>query len=320
MRQALDLMQSYIMLAPQEMLSDAIRDRLCVTLNNLLSLTTRHRLGVVPHLVEMLIRCAEVIGEDNDLAYSVIGKSFLDSSLMKSILDGLYDSYDAGLTVGPNSRSSNIFGPIKTDYFSVLARLALASPQVFLTTVQAAHAPATISQTMDWLLKEWFGHWNDISDVTRKKTHALALTRLLSVNGASGPPPDFLLLQLQSYMETWTSLIVELSDDGSYDDGDDGDDDGNGNSDAKQAQRKNKDYLISWNEDEAGGAGETPEVARQLAWHSADPTYRWIFGQFVNEIFRGVVQACGGLEEFNQNWLINVDAHVVRAFQPHLDI
>lgn len=319
MRQALDLVQSYIMLAPQELLTDPIRDALCAALNNLLSMTTRHRLGIVPHLAEMLVRCVAIIGEDNDQAYGVIAKSFLDTSLMKSILDGLYDAYDAGLSVGPNSRVSDIFGPIKTDYFSVLARLALGSPKVFVANVQAAHAPATESQTMEWLLKEWFGHWNDISDVTRKKMHALALTRLLSVNGSSGPPPDYLLLQLQSYMEVWTSMIVELSDTGGYDDNND-DGDGDGAADGGGSRSKNKDYLISWNEDEPDHTGETPEVTRQLAWHAADPTYKLVFGQFVNDIFRGVVQACGGLEAFTTNWLVNVDTHVVRAFQPHLEL
>ena len=54
--QALQIAESYIILAPQEVLSDRVRLPMLASFETLLKSTTRQRLGTVPRLVELMIR------------------------------------------------------------------------------------------------------------------------------------------------------------------------------------------------------------------------------------------------------------------------
>ncbi|PGH35850.1 hypothetical protein GX50_01308 [[Emmonsia] crescens] len=303
-RQALEVTESYILLSPQEMLSDNIRFRLLASLEALLGSTTRQRIGVVPHLVELLIRAVEFVDPGNEQAYTIVAKSLLDSSFLLTLLSGLRETYDAHLTTGPNKRSPDVYGVVETDYLSVLARIALASPKIFISSAISSMAHSSEAETVNWILTEWFSHFDNMGDINRKKLHALALTHLLSVNGHSTPPPVYLLNHLQSYLVVWTDLIRELSEGTDYDPND----------------PRGGDYLIVWN---AGSADQTdgkyqhnesPETTRRRAWSNADPVHKINFRHFVTENLRGVVEACGGMDKFRDEWLINVDREVVNGF------
>ncbi|KAK2795615.1 hypothetical protein FQN50_009701 [Emmonsiellopsis sp. PD_5] len=303
-RQALEVAESYILLAPQELLSDNIRFRLLVSLESLLGSTTRQCIGVVPHLVEMLIRGVEFVDPGSEQAYTIVAKSLLDSSFLPTLLSGLHNTYEAHLTTGPNKKSPAVYGVVETDYFSVLARIALASPKIFISSSVTATGQSSDEQTVNWILTEWFSHFDNMGDINRKKLHALALTHLLSVNGPSTPPPPYLLQHLQSYLVVWTDLIRELSEGTDYDPND----------------PRGGDYLISWNEEATNQtdgkyhANESPETTRRRNWSNADPVNKINFRHFVTENLRGVVGACGGIEKFRDEWLVNVDHEVVKGF------
>ncbi|OJD16324.1 hypothetical protein AJ78_03493 [Emergomyces pasteurianus Ep9510] len=303
-RQALEVTESYIFLSPQEILSDNIRFRLLVSLEALLSSTTRQRIGVVPHLVELLIRAVEFVDPGNEQAYAIVAKSLLDSSFLLALLSGLRETYEANLTTGPNKRSPGIYGVMETDYFSVLARIALASPKIFISSVISSMGNSPEEETANWILTEWFSHFDNIGDINRKKLHALALTHLLSINGHATPPPTYLLNHLQSYLVVWTDIIRELSEGADYDPND----------------PRAGDYLISWNaesSEQTDGkyhSNESPETTRRRVWNNADPVHKINFRHFVTENLRGVVGACGGMDKFRDEWLINVDRGVVNGF------
>lgn len=303
--QALSIVESYIFLAPQEVLRDGVRDALLTSLKETLSYTTKMRTGVVPRLVDMMIRGAETVDGGSESTYSIISRSLLETSFLPSLLEGLYTAYESSQTSGPNRKSSNVVGVIETDYLSVLARLALGNPTIFASAVAAA-TNSTEEQSLNWILAEWFSHYDNIGSANQKKLHALALTQLLSLQGQANPsglspPPAFILKHLQSYLTMWTDIINELSEGGSD---------------------PNADYLVYW--DAAKGSEtanpenseevETPENVRRSEWQAADAIHRFPIRDFVRQRLEQVILACGGAQRFQEEWLVNVDGEVVSAF------
>ncbi|KAJ5084640.1 hypothetical protein NUU61_009219 [Penicillium alfredii] len=304
--QALHIVESYILLAPQEVLSDRNRFQLLVSFEALLQSTTKQRIGVIPRLVETMIRGAEAVDGGSESTYHVISRSLLDSSFLCALLEGLYSAHEASQTTGPNRKISSVVGVVETDYFSVLARLALANPTIFASAVAAA-TNSTEEHCLTWLLTEWFLHYDNIGSVNQKKLHALGLTQLLALQGPATnpshppPPPSYILAHLQSYLTMWTDLITELAD---------------GSSDP------NADYLVYWNAPtgsvtavpEQSSEAEQPEAQRRSEWQSADAIHRYPIRDFVRHRLQELIVACGGAQRFQEEWLVNVDTEVVSAF------
>ncbi|KAJ5818437.1 hypothetical protein N7474_004028 [Penicillium riverlandense] len=303
--QALQIIESYILLAPQEVLSDRTRFHLLASLEALLKSTTKQRLGVVPRLVEMMIRGAETVDGGSEATYSVISHSLVNSSFLSSLLEGLHSAYEASQTTGPHRKTSSVVGIVETDYFSVLARLGLANPSIFASAIATA-TNSSQEQTLSWLLTEWFLHYDNIGSVTQKKLHALALTQLLALQdppSATGPPPPYILAHLQSYMTIWTDIILELSEGGTD---------------------SNADYLVCWNappgsahappDNQASDEPESPEARRRRDWDSADVVHRFAIRDFVRHRLQELIVSCGGADRFQEEWLVNVDREVVSAF------
>lgn len=303
--QGLQIVESYVLLAPHAVLSDDFRLPLLASLETLLQYTTKQRTGVVPRLVDMMIRGAEAVDGGSEASYRAITQSLLDSSFLQSLLEGLYTAHEATQTTGPNRKTSYVVGVVETDYYSVLARLALANPTIFASAVAAA-TNTTQEQTLTWLLTEWFSHYDNIGSINQKKLHALALTQLLALQDPSSdpsqltPPARYILSHLQSYLTIWTDIIVELAEGGSD---------------------QNADYLVCWNAP-AGSATaqpkedetEDPETRRRRAWDNADAIHRFPMRDFVRHRLQEVIAACGGAQRFQEEWLVNVDSEVVSAF------
>ncbi|PCH02643.1 Armadillo-like helical [Penicillium occitanis (nom. inval.)] len=300
---ALQIAESYILLCPREVLHDEIRVPFLASLETLISAVKRQRLGVIPHLAEMLIRATEHIDGGSENLYNVVAKSLLDSSFLHAILEGLHSAYEVSQSTGPNRKTSDVYANLETDYFSVLARLALANPRVFLSVISAATS-ASEEQTLSWLLTEWFFHYDNIALVTQKKLHVLALTQLLAINATQAPPPPYLLNHLQSYLTVWTDIVTELAE-GS-------DDPSSLNINDPHA---GKDYLIYWNKaSDETSKNEAPETARRRQWENSDAVHSINIRQFIQERLQAVMHACGGAQRFQEEWLVNVDREVVSAF------
>ncbi|KAL1846113.1 hypothetical protein Plec18167_003396 [Paecilomyces lecythidis] len=296
---ALQIAESYILLSPQEALSDRIRFQLLASLETLLRSTTRQRLGIVPRLVEMLIRSVERVDGGSEAGYNVVAKSLIDSRFLSSLLEGLHSAHEASQQTGPNRKSPAVYGVVETDYLSVLARLALANPKVFISAVSAATGQPEES-CLSWILTEWFFHYDNIGSASQKKLHALALTQLLSLNTPEAPPPAYLLNNLQSYLTTWTDIITELAE---------------GTAEEPNDPRGG-DYLIYWNNAETAPyhENEPPESLRRRDYESSDVIHRINIRDFVRQRLQAVILACGGEQQFQEAWLINVDREVVAAF------
>ncbi|KAL4922715.1 armadillo-type protein [Aspergillus aurantiobrunneus] len=304
---ALQIAESYIILAPQEILSDRIRLPLFTSFETLLQPSIRQRGGYVPRLVELAIRGADTVDGGSENTYSVIIRTLLDSSLLTAILEGLHSAYEAGQTTGPNKKQTNVYGSIETDYFSVLARLALAYPNLFVPGITAAFSSPNANtaqaqeEILTWLLTEWFLHYDNIGTATQKKLHALALTQLLTLNGPNTQPPTYILNHLQSYLNVWTDIITELAE---------------GTTEGDPNDPRGGDYLIYWNNAQTGTYedNEPPENARRREWESSDVIHKTNIRSFVRERLQSLIVGCGGEQRFQEDWLLNVDREVVAAF------
>jgi hypothetical protein len=303
--QALHILESYVYLAPQDMLSDQFRFPLLTALESLLKSTTKQRLGVIPRIVELLIRGAETVDGGSEAAYRVVSQSLIESSFLASLLEGLYSAHEASQTSGPNRKTSPVMGVVETDYYSVLARIAIADPAIFSSSVATA-TNSSPEQSLTWIVTEWFSHYDNIGSVSQKKLHALALTQLLALQEAPlepslpPPPPAYILSHLQSYLTMWTDLITELAD---------------GGTDA------NADYLVCWNAP-AGSEfaqpetkqDDSPEHIRRSEWVAGDVIHKFTIRDFVRHRLQEVISGCGGAQRFQDEWLVNIDGDVVSAF------
>lgn len=206
LRKALEITESYILLAPSQMLEDSILSRILAAFASLLGTLKQESNGVITHLVEILIRAAESIG--GEPAVSVLSSRLVETRFMGKLLEGLRESWEAHQTIHPDRKYTRIDGVIETDYLSVLARIAFASPTVFVTTM---HTVATSQgegflSLIRWVFTEWFSHFGNMGEPQKKKLMCLALTKLLETG------QGWILERLQDLMTVWTDVITELQE------------------------------------------------------------------------------------------------------------
>lgn len=293
LRRALEIAESYLLIAPQQMLSEDVRQRLLNCLSGLVGTLKSEANGMVNNQIEIIIRTAERLGGES--AVSQVTSDLISAQFLSKQLAGLRGSWVAHCTTGPLAKEPAVDGMVETDYLSVLARLALSSSSIFLQAVLAAApsiqhgTPASIEDTMKWLLEEWFSHFENIGDPGRRKLMCLALTNLLSTS------QPFILQNLQLLMSMWTDVIVELRGD---------------------EEDPMADSLVLQNAEalKLGEGPEAPEDERRRELTLGDPVHRVRLPEFVKHHLQAAIQACGGYEAFRERWLGDVDQDVVNAF------
>ena len=196
LRRAFDITESYFILAPQAMLNDS--QRFLTSFTTLLPNLKRETNGIVMHLVGVLIQTADILGGVS--AVELLTQVLIGSGFFAATITGLKSSYDAHQTTGPNRVHSEIDGIVETDYFSVLARVAIGNPAAFVSAIEttALVRGSSFEQTVEWLLTEWFSHFENIGSPHIKKLHCLALTSLLNLG-----PHRWILERLQDLMTVW---------------------------------------------------------------------------------------------------------------------
>ncbi|KAL3425415.1 importin-beta domain-containing protein [Phlyctema vagabunda] len=283
LRAVLEIIQSYILLAPDIMLGDAVRVRILSSMANLLGVTKRDLAGLVTTIVEDLIRAAEKLGGSSGV--TLIVKDLHDCGFLGKIFEGLRDAWEANQTSGPNRKYPKLDDVVETDYFTILARIALADPNVFVSTMGSV---GNANEVWSWLSNEWFRHFDSMVNSDRQKLSCLALTRLLEL---SPPMTPIILERLQDYFAMWTTVVTEMMS---------GRDDGG-------------DALI-W-ESSGGNEFEGPEDVRKRVHCCSDPVHILHTFDFVKERLQQVVNVCGGEQEFQQTWASNVDKDILAGFQ-----
>lgn len=206
LRKALEIIESYVMLAPREILDTDMRDQILRVFASLLGTLKAEANGVVTHVVEVMICEAELIGGEQ--AVAVVASAIVESGLLGKVLEALKGSWEAHQTSGPNRKTAVVDGVVETDFFSILARLVLANPRTFLSLLQSLEASRSesVEQTMNWLLGEWFAHFENIGHPPHRKLNCLALTSLLQLS------VPWVLGRLQDLMNIWTDMITEVQE------------------------------------------------------------------------------------------------------------
>ena len=236
LRKALDITESYFILAPQAMLNESTQ--FLASFTCLVPSLKREASGIVMHLVGVLIQAAGSLGGAS--AIEAITKVMIDTGFLSHLLAGLKKSHDAHQTTGPNRIQSDIDGVVETDYLSILARITVGNPSALINAIAATAGTRgeVFEVSIDWLVTEWFSHFESIGSPTVKKLHCLALTSLLDLG-----PNKWILGRLQDLMTVWTDVVtecVEINEDG-----------------------EQKDTLVYSNPEELASQADSPEDVRK---------------------------------------------------------
>ncbi|KAI9821063.1 MAG: hypothetical protein M1827_003796 [Pycnora praestabilis] len=288
LHKALDITQSYYLLAPQEMLEDEMRNRLMAALTSLLGILKPDANGVVTHLMEVIVRAAERLGGEQ--AIEVIGTGLIESGFLSKVVEGLRGSWEAHQTTGPNRKYPSVDGVVETDYLSVLARFALASPSKFIIALDAMGSVRgeSFEQIVEWMLTEWFSHFQNVGDPNKRKLMCLALTRLLETG------QKWILQRLQDLMTVWTDVVTELKE---------------------GAEDIGGDSLVYWDPEGLKPTDpEAPEDERRRNLTFSDPVHTINTMGFIKHHLHQVIAHSGGQDAFQRDWLVHVDQDVINSY------
>jgi hypothetical protein len=285
-KECLEIVKNYLVLAPQSLLNDSLRNQGLLELASIITGKGRYQIDLGTICVELIIRQAETLGGAQGV--SVVIEDMVDTNFLNRLLTGLYNSYQASQSVGPNKVTRQVSTVVTKDYFVILARLALADPAAFVNRLAMFTNSPAYPQPWTWLLSEWMASFDYLSDSERSKLSCLALTRLCELPGAM---QELVLGKLQDFLSMWTSVVNQLrySDDTSMD-------------------------ALVWTSIESSEYDTPLDVCeRQLA--AKDPVHSVNAYDFMNTTLKGLVERAGGQQKFEQDWLINVDKDVLASFE-----
>ncbi|KAK2594260.1 hypothetical protein QQS21_008039 [Conoideocrella luteorostrata] len=281
--QALIAIESYVLIAPSAMLEDNLRRPTLAALSGTLDSNSREQVRVGTLCIEYLIRAATEIGGPNGI--SVIVQDMLETGFMNKIMANLHDAWEANQTTGPNRKISKLNTVTEGDYFAILARLALAEPNMF---VQMLTAFGGLDQVWPWLSSEWFSYLSSMDHPERLKLYLFGLTRLLEL---PSPMQDLTLAKLQDYFDMWTLVIIEV----------------------QEGVTNGPDTLI-WRDLETTEF-DTPKSILEQQTKAKDPVHSVSSLDFVTTRLQDLVARVGGEAAFESQWAVNVDEDVLRKFR-----
>jgi hypothetical protein len=314
---ALEITESYLLLAPSFILSDGIRLSLLKSLTELFGEVKAHVNGPICTIIEGILRAANKLGGEPAIAQ--VASDLIHCGLLPKLLSGLHASWTAHCTTGPRAKTPLVDGIVETEYFSILARLLLGSATTFCRAcVESTSSTTPLEETMKWLLEELFSHFQSVSDPSRRKLLCLAATQLLSTN------QPFILGELQSLMTIWTDVITELREDDVPDPTSPpppppsgGGGGGNSIPDCLVYDPSSSSSNDINNNENPYHAQESPEDTRRRHLTQSDEVHTLNTAAFVRGHLGNVVaQTVGGEAGFRERWVDGgvVDGHVLAGF------
>ncbi|KAL8869219.1 MAG: hypothetical protein Q9174_004434 [Haloplaca sp. 1 TL-2023] len=282
---ALKMMETYIYLAPNEMLFFSANTMLS-PLAGLLGGSKREVAGSILDIADLLMQTATAI--DGPPGLWKFANNFLQTRFLQVVVEGLRGNHQARQTTGPNRVQTWLDVLVETRYLSTLARLTILTPDLLIDAVSNIYSNEPIEHAMTWILDEWFSHLDNMSHPDGKKLNCLALTALLRTGQA------YILTRLQELMTMWTEVALDLYED--------------------EGEDKPNDSLVYLDIDALKGEQETLQqgLTRKMVFN--DPVHRIDVKTHIRETLQYVVEKSGGNEEFRNRWLVNVDADVLQAF------
>lgn len=163
-RRVLEVIEGYVLLAPQEMLT-TYSPALFNIFGGLLGKGLKQEASeVITDAIEMIIRTAAAVQGDEGM--NALGQILVDSGVAGKIFEGIYQSWEAHQTTGPNKQYSEVDPIVLTHYYVILSRVILGSLNVFTGLLKFVEgqevqrnggSPPKVGVTK-WLMEEWFYH------------------------------------------------------------------------------------------------------------------------------------------------------------------
>lgn len=302
LRQCFEILESYAILSPSILLDPDILTPLLISQKSMLSMLNSSRArdaSFSPHVLQTLIQTLSIPGnfnaETRKAALQHVVTSGISTDYLPTLISILHEAHSYHQDPRLNRRPPDIVGVGETSLFTLLSHLVLADPQTFLSAISSISTMRGESSTLNWLVEEWFRQYDSTPDTIRKKTQLLALTSLLSVS----PPPTILLESLQSLFSLYTDTLLELSE-GAADEN---------RGDYLYSPAPPGEMLPDWPE------SDSPEDVRKRNMANWDVVYVINVRDFVAEKLRSAMEACGGQQAFEQQWITDrVDQDVVKGF------
>lgn len=286
-RSVLELIESYILLSPQTVLSPNILHPLLRALSPAFSEDSRTRLSDfqktcdVLQTLTMAISLPAVPLNSREQALTHLVSSMMSTQFLPNVVSNLRSACSYHEDPRPSRKPPDVVGPKETNLFCLLSQITIQNPGLFLAAVQG---------DIDWLVAEWLSNFDSIGSIQDKKLQTIAITNLLS-----GQTPSFMLEQLQSLMTIWTDTCTALND--------------------EAPEESQGDYLCYGylTDEQPGSADEAPEEDRRRALSRENPVHNTNIRVFIQAKLSEVIHNVG-LEEFQQVWLSRVDGAVISAF------
>ncbi|PHH55389.1 Peroxisomal biogenesis factor 2 [Ceratocystis fimbriata CBS 114723] len=276
---ALTAVESYILFAPEAVLEDRFRKNTIVAVSKRIDCRVRERARTAIQTMEYMIRAAAELGGSDGV--QIILQDMVETRVMHKILESIHESWQARQTTGPNRKVSRISSMEECDYFSVLARLLYADPNLFVSMLSSF---GKLDEVWKWLIEEWFAVRDGMDRPETQKLYALALTRLLEL---PQPVQGLVLSKLQDYFGFWSEVISELRD----------------------GMVVATDCLV-WTEFETT-KWDTPKMLREKEVELRDPVHSVTICGYITEHLQSLVQAVGGEAVFQAEYAVNVDKDVM---------
>ncbi|KAJ9151808.1 Importin-beta domain-containing protein [Pleurostoma richardsiae] len=278
----LEIVKSYIALAPEAVLSDKSREKTLASLDKSMDVKTREQVYNTEKCLEYIIRAAADMGGATGL--SVVVADMWKVGFLPKVFKRIHEAWEAHQTTGPKKKTP-ISSILESDYFAILSRIAIADPVVFIKLLESV---ADLGSIWSWLSEEWFSSFDSMADNERQKLCCLALTRLLEL---PDPVQSLALGKLQDYFSMWTSVVTDVQD---------------GNA-------TGADQLV-WTEVPRSEFDTAQDTAFNVVT-AEDPIHTVHTFSFIRERLEDLVRRVGGEQQFEMEWAVNVDKHVLAGFQ-----
>ncbi|KAK5942595.1 hypothetical protein PMZ80_005160 [Knufia obscura] len=302
LRQCFEILESYVILSPTTILDPQVLTPLLNSQKPMLSMLNSSRArdaSLSPRVLQTIIQSLSVpgkfTGQAREAALQHVVTTMIQTEYLPSLLSILHEAYSYHQDPRPNRRPPDIMGVGETSLFTLLSHILLADPSLFLSALNSLASIDSEKDNLTWLLAEWFHQYDSTPDTIRRKTQMLAITSLLSVSSPSTP----LLASLQSLFSLYTDTLTELAE-GAADEN---------RGDYLYSPAPPGEMLQNWPD------SDSPEDVRKRHMTNWEVVYVINARDFVAEKLRHAIQACGGQQAFEQQWVTGtIDQDVLRSF------
>lgn len=198
---------------------------------------------------------------------------------------------------------------VLAEYLHVLARIAIADPQVFLRLMGVTAASQNISEPVMYncVLDRWWNTFDSMSEHRHRKLAAMGMAALVSTGRSE------ILLRLPfEIFNLWTDVFAEIREvqDVPADD----------STDIQSSPRSIKRY---WEQDEPPlsyfqGTEGTLEYQRRKEIYENDPVRTTLLREYVRRRLQEAEIAAGGTEIFQSLYLAQADPLLLKEIQGEL--